>query len=207
MNARHIMTIGHSAHSSERLLELLAQHRVTAVADVRSSPYSRLNPQFNREALKSSLKVHGISYVFLGKELGARSEDPNCYEAGKVQYGRLAQTPEFNQGVTRILKGLEKYTIALLCAERDPLYCHRTILVSRVLERLGVKVDHIHADGRLESHDEAMKRLLRLVGLPEHDFFRSAEQLLNEAYRIQEDKIAYVDEKQIPINAPDATSR
>jgi len=207
MNARRIMTIGHSAHSSEHLLELLTQHSVTAVADVRSSPYSRLNPQFNRETLKSNLKARGISYVFLGKELGARSDDPNCYEAGKVQYGRLAQTPEFNQGVTRLLKGMEKYNIALLCAERDPLYCHRTILVSRVLERLEVKVDHIHADGRLESHHAAMQRLLGLVGLPQNDFFRSAEQLLNEAYRLQEDKIAYVDEKRLPTSASDATSR
>ncbi len=207
MNARRIMTIGHSAHSAERLLELLVQHSITAVADVRSSPYSRLNPQFNRETLKSSLKARGISYAFLGRELGARSEDPSCYEAGKVQYGRLAQTVEFNQGVARVMKGLEKYNIALLCAERDPLYCHRTILVSRVLGRLGVEVAHIHADGRLESHHEAMRRLLGLVGLPQHDFFRSAEQLFNEAYRMQEDKIAYVDEKQLPTNASDATSR
>ncbi|WP_075207424.1 DUF488 family protein [Archangium violaceum] len=207
MDARHIMTIGHSTHPAEHLMGLLTQHGVTAVADVRSSPYSRLNPQFNREALHAALKVRKIAYVFLGRELGARSEDPNCYDAGKVQYGRLAQTPEFNQGIARVLKGLERYNIALLCSERDPLYCHRTILVSRVLERLGVEVKHIHGDGRLEKHQDAMRRLLGLVGLPPHDFFRSAEQLLDEAYRMQEDKIAYVDEKQRLVNTSDATSR
>lgn len=207
MNARRIMTIGHSAHSAERLLELLTQHRVTAVADVRSSPYSRLNPQFNRETLRATLKKAGIAYAFLGRELGARSEDLECYDKGKVQYGRLAQTREFNQGIARLLKGSEKYTIALLCAERDPLYCHRSILVSRILEKLGVEMIHIHADGRLEKHQEAMQRLLDLVGLPRRDFFRSAEQLLDEAYRIQEDKIAYVDEKQIPADTSGGASR
>jgi uncharacterized protein (DUF488 family) len=87
-----VLTIGHSTHPIETFLGLLHQHGVTAVADVRSAPYSRFNPQFNKDALEHDLKEHGIRYVFLGRELGARSDDPSCYDKGRVQYGRLART-------------------------------------------------------------------------------------------------------------------
>ena len=99
-----IFTIGHSTHSAEAFLTLLLQHGVEAVADVRSSPFSRFNPQFNREALEAFLKENGIRYAFLGKELGARSEDRSCYIDGRVQYGRLAQTALFQSGLDRCCK-------------------------------------------------------------------------------------------------------
>jgi hypothetical protein len=110
-----IFTIGHSTHSAEEFVALLRQHQVEAVADVRSSPFSRFNPQFNREPLEQFLKVNGIRYVFLGKELGARSEDRSCYLDGRVQYGRLAQTPLFQSGLDRVLQGAAKYRVALMC--------------------------------------------------------------------------------------------
>lgn len=187
-----IFTIGHSTHAVEKLLELLDHHGITAVADVRSTPFSRL-PQFNQDPLKALLKRRGISYVFLGKELGARSDDPTCYEGGKVSYERLARSPVFQEGLVRLRTGLVTHRIALLCAEKEPLACHRTILVSRRLIEQGVAVSHIHEDGRLEPHAEAMRRLLKELGLPEEDLFRSPEQMVAEAYARQECKIAYVD--------------
>jgi uncharacterized protein (DUF488 family) len=93
-----VFTVGHSTHALERLVQLLNLHKITAIADVRSQPYSRMNPQFNVDALKESLKSKGIAYVFLGRELGARSNDPSCYRGGRVQYGLLAQTKLFNKG-------------------------------------------------------------------------------------------------------------
>src|SRR2546421_118491 len=87
-----VLTIGHSTHPQEHFMELLRRHDVTALCDVRSKPYSRMNPQFNREELGQALSAHGIAYRFLGKELGARSDNPACYEGGKVQYARLAET-------------------------------------------------------------------------------------------------------------------
>src|SRR6202521_1160216 len=104
-----IFTIGHSTHPQKRFIALLLQHGITALCDVRSKPYSRVNPQFNREELKESLRERCIKYVFLGKELGARSEDPMCYENGKVQYDRLAATPAFKAGIERVLAGAEKF--------------------------------------------------------------------------------------------------
>ncbi len=187
-----VFTIGHSTHPQERFIGLLRQHGITALCDVRSTPYSRMNPQFNREELEKALLAHGIEYRFLGKELGARSDDPHCYEAGKVQYERLAETAPFKYGLKRVLRGMkEDFRIALMCAEKEPLECHRTILVARHLAALGIEVAHILADGRLESHDAALSRLARMVNLPEHDMFHSREELLADAYRKQGERIAY----------------
>jgi uncharacterized protein (DUF488 family) len=186
-----VFTIGHSTHPREHFISLLRQHGITALCDVRSRPYSRLYPQFNREELKKSLGKCGITYVFLGKELGARSEDPACYQNGRVQYERLAHTNLFRQGLDRVQKGMKDYRIALMCAEKEPLECHRTILVARHLAALGLDVQHIHADGRLEDHAAAVNRLKRMLRLPEDDMFRSSEEVSADAYHLQEDRIAY----------------
>jgi uncharacterized protein (DUF488 family) len=194
-----VLTIGHSTHSAEAFLALLRQHQVDAVADVRSSPFSRFNPQFNREALQHYLKDNGIRYVFLGKELGARSEDRSCYLDGRVQYARLAQTPLFQSGLDRVLQGAAKYRVALMCAEKEPLECHRTLLVAKALVARGQLVVHIHADGHLETHEAAMERLLKITGLPKADLFRSRQELLAEALARQEQRVAYVDETLAPM--------
>jgi uncharacterized protein (DUF488 family) len=160
---------------------------------VRSSPHSRFNPQFNKAELGRSLAAVGIRYVFLGRELGARSDDPACYEKGRVQYARLARTATFRKGIERLLKGAAEHRIACMCAEKEPLECHRTLLVARALAAEGVEVAHIHADGRLEPHAAAMERLLDIAGLPRQDLFRSREDLLAEALVRQEERVAYVD--------------
>jgi uncharacterized protein (DUF488 family) len=187
-----VFTIGHSTHAPEHFIDLLHQHEITALCDVRSKPYSRMNPQFNREELEETLRAYGIAYRFLGKELGARSDDPNCYVSGRVQYDRLAQTDLFKIGLKRVLRGVkDNFRLALMCAGKEPLECHRTILVARHLAELGVPVVHIHGDGRLERHDAALTRLARMVKLPEHDMFHSREEVMAEAYRRQEERIAY----------------
>ncbi len=167
-------------------------HDITALCDVRSTPYSRLNPQFNREILKAYLRPFGIAYVFLGAELGARSDDPCCYNKGKIQYEQLAKTSLFQKGLERVLKGTEKYRLALMCAEKDPLNCHRTILVARHLECAGMTIQHINSEGKLESHPTAMRRLTRQLNLSENDIFRSENEILADAYRIQGERIAYI---------------
>ena len=186
-----IYTIGHSTHEVERFVELLRMHGITAVGDVRSHPYSRMNPQFNREPLKAVLGAAGIAYVFLGQELGARSEDRACYEGGKVQYDRLAKTELFRAGIERVREGMARYRLALVCAEKEPLECHRGILVSRHLEAAGIAVRHILADGSLETHAAAMERLRGQLKLPESDLFRTPQEVLEDAYRMQGDRIAY----------------
>lgn len=195
MSENAVYTIGHSTHPLDTFLALLKQHSVSAIADVRSSPFSRFNPQFNKDALERALKANGIKYVFLGRELGARSEDPSCYEHGRVQYGRLAKTELFESGLSRVVRGAQTHRIALMCAEKEPLDCHRTLLVARALTERGVPVTHIWANGQAEPHGDAMLRLLDVVGLPREDLFRTQQELLAQALLRQEERVAYVDEK------------
>jgi uncharacterized protein (DUF488 family) len=190
-----ILTIGHSTHDLAAFLALLRQHKVGAVADVRSFPFSRFNPQFNREILARFLDENGFQYVFLGRELGARPEDRSCYDQGRVQYARLAQTPLFQSGLDRVQKGALRYRIALMCSEKEPLQCHRTLLVAKALVERGQLVQHIHADARLESHEAAMERLLEITGLPKEDLFRARQDLVAQALAKQEKQVAYVDEE------------
>ncbi|MGP0566701.1 MULTISPECIES: DUF488 domain-containing protein [unclassified Nitrospina] len=187
-----IFTVGHSTHEMEKFVRLLKMYDITAICDVRSSPYSHYNPQYNREKLKASLLENGIKYVFLGKELGARSDDPTCYKDGKVQYDCLAKTELFKIGIERLLKGARDYNIALVCAEKDPLECHRTILVARELEKKGLSIFHILGNGEIETHDEAMARLIKgLNSGHAHDLFISEEDIRNQAYSRQAEKISY----------------
>jgi uncharacterized protein (DUF488 family) len=199
-----VLTIGHSTHSIDAFIALLRQHNVTALVDVRSAPFSRFNPQFNKETLMRSLKDHGIKYVFLGRELGARSDDRSCYENGRVQYARLARTKSFHSGLDRVMHGAHDHRIALMCAEKEPLECHRSLLVARALVEHGIDVSHILANGSLETHGDAMVRLLALLGLPREDLFRSRQELLAQALAIQEERIAYVDEKLVAAATGDA---
>jgi uncharacterized protein (DUF488 family) len=188
-----IQTIGHSNHPIERFIALLQQHDVDALADVRSTPYSRFNPQFNRERLQTSLADAGIRYVFLGEELGARSRDPSCYDSeGRVSYAKLAQTELFRRGIERLLAGMKDHRLAIMCAERDPLECHRTILVSRELTRVGVPVSHILADGTVEAHQHAMQRLAASLKIAADDLFRNTDAVIEDAYEKQSARIAFV---------------
>ncbi|MCK9363755.1 MAG: DUF488 domain-containing protein [Syntrophales bacterium] len=186
-----LFTIGHSTHSLERFFDLLKTHDITAICDVRSSPYSRFTPQFNREALKGDLAKQRTSYIYLGAELGPRSDDPACYEKGKVQYKRLADREIFQQGLARLRKGMTAHRIALLCAEKDPLTCHRMLLICRYLRADDVVISHILEDGALEDNRDTEMRLMRLLKIDSDDLFCSKEELIELAYNLQSEKVAY----------------
>ena len=187
-----IYTVGHSSHSIEHFVSLLRRFQITALCDVRSVPRSRHNPQFDQDEIGPTLRHEGIRYVFLGKELGARSEDPQCYVAGKVQYDRLVKTGPFKRGIDRVLRGSDNYVLALMCAEKEPTDCHRTILVGKRLVELGFDIVHILANGESEPNKTTVERLRRMAGLHDVDFFLSDADVVEHAYRAQAEKIAYV---------------
>ena len=172
-------------------MELLQQHAVDVVCDVRSQPYSEYNPQFNRDALKAALRENAITYIFMGRELGVRSENPSCYIDGKVQYGYLANEPLFRRGIERLCRGMEEYTVALMCAEKDPITCHRMILVCRKMRPLATQIKHILADGTIETNAQAERRLRNSLGI-HPDLLRGESQSIEDAYDKQGQKIAYV---------------
>ena len=192
-NRISILSIGHSNHTLAIFLQLLARHEVTALADVRSAPYSRFCPQFNREQLAESLRSSGIEYVYLGNELGGRSDDPSCYENGRIRYDRLSRTPGFHEGLNRLVHGAGEYHIAMMCAEKEPLHCHRTLLIGHQLHKMwGVDVTHILPDGRPEPHSDSMSRLLaKFKHLREEDMFRSRDDRISEAIALQTERVGH----------------
>lgn len=193
-----VFTIGHSNHTIDGFISLLQQYSVTAVTDVRSTPYSRHYPQFNRECIELSLAASNIAYVFLGLELGARPDNATCYEGDKVNFAMLEQTDSFKTGIQRLIEGMTKYRVAIMCAEKEPLNCHRTILICRHLKTYGLTIRHILADGAIEDHNQAEKRLMRLLKI-EPDLFEPNKKIsdyIDEAYKLQAQRISSTKEEQ-----------
>jgi uncharacterized protein (DUF488 family) len=162
--APRILTIGHSNHPVERLLSLLHQHDVQMLADVRSQPYSRFAPQFNRELLEPVVTNAGIRYLFVGEELGGRQLGKiTAIQERLAAYERLSAAHQFQRGLSRVLDEAEACVVALLCAEEDPTACHRRVWVARALHERGATVAHVRGDGRLDA-DDALRRLEPPVG-------------------------------------------
>ncbi len=188
-----LYTIGHSNHAIEKFLDLLKTHGIEALCDVRSKPYSRFNPQFRYQQLKAFLQKHNIAYVFLGQELGAKPDDLSCYSEGKLQYARLAETEAFQTGMNRLKTDLSASRVALMCAEKEPLDCHRTILICRHLRADDLIIKHILADGYLEDQHHAEQRLINQFKISQDLPFKERVQL---AYDLQSQKMAYQNPRQ-----------
>ncbi|MBA2450605.1 MAG: DUF488 domain-containing protein [Chloroflexi bacterium] len=156
---RAVFTIGHSNYSIEKLLGLLQEQRIEAVADIRSYPYSRYAPRFGRVALERSLTAAGIDYRFLGRELGGRPLGDEFHDAdGRVDYAVVAASAPFVRGIACLMEWGAPRRGALLCSEEDPRACHRRLLVGRVLAERGWAVEHIRGDGSVEREAELVAR-------------------------------------------------
>lgn len=154
-----IYTVGHSNHSLEHFLALVAEARIEVIVDVRSFPFSRHAPQFNREGLSAALARAGVRYVFMGEELGGRPDGDEFYDDdAHVLYGRVAESDLFQEGLDRLEEGIDRYRVALMCSEEDPTGCHRHLLVTRVLAERGVEVVHLRGDSRTQSEQELRAR-------------------------------------------------
>jgi len=145
-----IYTVGHSNRTTEAFLELLAEHRVEVIVDVRSSPYSRYAPHFSKRPIEASLKAAGLQYLFLGDVIGGLPADDEFYDAdGYVCYDRLAATDAFRTALERLITGARQYRVALMCGEEDPTGCHRRLLIARALRDRAIRVMHIRGDSCL----------------------------------------------------------
>jgi uncharacterized protein (DUF488 family) len=177
-----IYTIGHSNLDLGLFLDLLRGHRIEILLDVRSAPYSRRLPHFNREALQAMLQGEALRYVYLGNQLGGRPADLEIHAGGRVQYDRVMRTAAFREGIARAIATAADGRVALMCAEKDPLHCHRMLLVGRALKERGVDVVHILGDGRLESMEQTEGRMFAAAGVSEDDLFETREERLARAY-------------------------
>ena len=178
----NLFTIGYASFSITEFINALRSHEITALVDVRSAPYSKYKPDFKKDNLHKVLVDNDISYIFLGTYVGARIEDPECYIDGKLNYGLLKETKNYQAGIDRILTGMRDYRIALMCAEKDPVNCHRTFLICRPLRSYHIKILHILEDGSLEDHTGTEGRLLKLHDLDQEDIFQTAKERVEEVY-------------------------
>ena len=183
------LTIGHSNLPADQFLAQLKTHGVTAVADVRSVPFSRRFPWFSNRTLSERLQSKGIAYVTLGDALGGRPTSPALYCDGVADYEAMAGTAEFHAGLDRVMAAMMRYRVCLMCAEREPLDCHRCLLVGRAITSRGYSIGHILGDGSIEPHSATEERLLA-GPRPAGDLFADRESLLADAYRRRAHRIA-----------------
>ena len=192
-----IFTVGHSTHSLDKFVNLIQQHDIAIVADVRSTPYSRHHPHFNQEKLRASLSSYSIDYVPLGKELGGRIENRSCYINGQIQYPLVARTDTFNEGLSRLKEGIKRFRVAVMCAEQEPTDCHRFLLISRALVESGVHVRHIYTDGSAQGHDVVLDRLRTKLKITQLDLFSMnsdvSSEMIDRTYTEQANRVAFVE--------------
>jgi uncharacterized protein (DUF488 family) len=150
-----VYTVGHSSHPFETFARLLFDNGIEVLVDVRSAPYSKFAPQFDREVMQRALNATGMKYLFLGGELGGRPKNQAYYDLeGHAVYSRMTTDPAFVAGIERLERGMAKYRLALMCGEEDPAHCHRRLLVARILMERGHECLHIRGDGRVVSDEE-----------------------------------------------------
>jgi len=195
-------TIGHSTQTIDEFIELLKKYNVRYLVDIRSTPYSKYASQFNSEALKAALNAAGIIYGYMGKELGARYDDPTLLSKdGRVDFKKVRQIDTFKQGIERVVQGvMQGYVIALMCSEKEPFDCHRFCLVSYELSKKGLQVLHILQDGSTITNEELEERLLNKyrqdynqISLLEPT--KSREEFLEESYAEHNRQIGYLNKE------------
>jgi uncharacterized protein (DUF488 family) len=172
-----VWTIGHSKHEIAEFLEITSSFKIEVIVDVRTSPFSKMAPQFNKEQLGSALAKSGIDYLHMGASLGGRPTQEDFYDSqGHVFYDMMAGTEEFKSGIIRLVNGMERFRIAMMCSEGSPDKCHRTLLVGRVLQQMCHKVLNILPDGTCEEQDDLNAPSVQqsLFGEPEVKSWRSA---------------------------------
>lgn len=154
-----IYTIGHSNHTKEQFLNLLITAKIEVLVDVRSTPNSRWATFANRDKLKDILESIQIKYLYLGNMLGGRPSGSENHDnnIGKVDYKEIQEKEYYQHGIQRLLDGLKKYRVCIMCAEEDPNSCHRNLLVAESLRQVGVQIFHIRGDGRIQTDEELWK--------------------------------------------------
>jgi uncharacterized protein (DUF488 family) len=191
MKSFDLFSIGHSNILAERFITMLRAAGANAIADVRSTPVSRRFPWFSGKNLAARLGQDGMTYLAYGDTLGGRPRDPMLYSDGIADYEAMARSPEFRAGLERLLTDAARHRVCLMCAEREPLDCHRCLLVTRALAGRGIAVGHILHDGAIEPHKATEQRLLALGGEGADLFATGQNERLAAAYRRRARAVAY----------------
>jgi uncharacterized protein (DUF488 family) len=196
-----LFSIGHSNIPIERFVALLQQAGVTALVDVRSAPLSRRFPWFSKNNLATRLSRESVSYAAMGDVFGGRPRDERLYRDGVADYEAMAKEPHYQDGLARLMTEAARSRVCLMCAEREPLDCHRCLLVARSLAERGLTVGHILRDGAIEPHAETERRLVALAGEGCDLFASGQRERLAAAYRRRARAAAYRQKEHDPMEA------
>lgn len=157
-----IYTIGYGNRKIEEFLELLKKYKIRYLIDIRSSPYSKYNPDFSKNRLESHLSEYNVHYVYMGDTLGGRPNVPSCYTNGKVDYQKVRQKGFYIQGITRLRKAWEKkINVIILCSEAKPQECHRSKLIGETLIEYGIDIAHIDEKGEIKTHEKVINEITK----------------------------------------------
>jgi len=198
-NTKVLYTIGHSNHQISNFINILKNYQITAVADVRSYPFSKYNSEFNRDIFSRKLGESGIKYIYLGNELGGRPKDAFFLENGTVNFEKLIASETFISGIHRLLQEMDFHRMVILCSEREPIDCHRAVVISHYLhKKIGIEIRHILYNGTLEDHRDTEKRILEVTNIKPTLFNPnpSFDILIDEAFRIRAQEIAYKEKRE-----------
>ncbi len=191
MSAFDLFSIGHSNIPADWFVALLRGAGVSALADVRSTPYSRVFPWFSRKPLEQRLAPAGVAYLSYGESLGGRPRDQSLYRDGVADYEAMARSADFQGGLQRLMADIGTHRVCLMCAEREPLDCHRCLLVARALSKRGLAVGHILHDGAVEAHAATEQRLIHWAATEDDLFVTGQTQRLAAAYQRRARAVAF----------------
>ena len=157
-----IYTIGYSGFSMNDFLNTISSHKISLIVDVRSQPYSRFFPDYNIESLKIFLAQKGIFYRNYDKAFGARQENHSFYSKdGYLDFEQFTKSEQYIYGFEKLVKSMKQdYMFALMCAEKDPINCHRSIMIARTFSNVGYNVIHLMPDDIVMTQQDIEERLL-----------------------------------------------
>ena len=200
-----IYTLGHSNYSFDKFIEILKKYNINCVVDIRSTPYSKYNTQYNKEFLHETLKNLGYTYIYMADEFGAKRKTKVSYnDEGYADFDKVILEDEFKRGIERLKVGCSKnYKIVLLGAMQEPIRCHRAILLGKELIKAGFDVKHIMHEGDLKTQDELEEQLLEKYFEERNQLTMdsllgnamSREDMIKESYKLANKEIGYRIEK------------
>lgn len=195
-----IYTIGYSPFKIKRFTEVLKQYEILCVIDVRSNPYSKMYPEYNKNNLENELKQMGILYRNYKTEFGAKQTDLKYFSNDKyLDFNKYSESCYFKEGIRKIEEGMAlNYVFVLMCSEKDPIICHRNIMVAKAFYGIGYEIRNILADGKYEKQDSIEQRLVDIHFKNKNQIALSEEfykENVRESYKLQNKKIGYKKEQ------------
>lgn len=196
-----IFAIGHSNYPYSKFIEMIKKYNINCIVDIRETPYSKYNTQYNKECFRETLKKDRFTYIYMGQEFGAKRGSKQSYNTeGYADFEKVIQEGIFLNGIERIKNGIDMgYKIVLLGAMQEPIRCHRSIMVGRFLNKEGIDVKYILHEGNVVSQDYIDEELLNKYFSDKDQISidsllgkgQDKQEMIEEGYKLANKEIGY----------------